>query len=465
MVASDFERRVGRPACTVWNRLRAMRDERGRCTATVEEIAGDALRTRYVRKGLARLRAVGLVDTQPGSGRVGGRVRVIRGAAGIDVQGKCVFVPAATWRALREAQSWGGARSTRRRKQEGPKAKQARKVKEETKQEGPKAEQEGSFAEIAEARGAVCTGTETALAPLPEGEGDEAAPPEGGRTRAHAHPDPRSLCEGEAVSVSEETEGAPSGAPVGFSFGSRTRSGGWEYEGVPPMPTPDVLKPVTLPAPPLLRTDHSLGQQVEFVVATWEAAVSQRYNEGKPYHGVSYRRGGVTGGEHFDALASSCAAFIEHSVAPAAWIAWQFDQWEKAGNKRAELVAAHAGKRKPRKRRRRRTSKPQPPPVALVFDPERITEMRGWFRREADNMPLGGRVIFTQSHRELLRRHAIMRNALTRLDDPTPARVAAVVRKCFPADCYNELMERARVETKELQARLRRRAARGEWLW
>jgi hypothetical protein len=188
--------------------------------------------------------------------------------------------------------------------------------------------------------------------------------------------------------------------------------------------------------------------QVEFLAATWEQAVSHRYLGGKAC-GTFRRRGGVLGSEHFDMMVEAAGCMLEHEIAPAAWLAFSFDVWDEQQCKNG-------------KGRRRKL---KPPPLTWAYSPDRLNARRGWFRTALANLVLGGQLTFLPAHRELVGRHARMRAALLRMQNPTNTEVAAVVARFFPDGCYAQLAERACNESKAQQVKLKRRAARGEWIW
>lgn len=440
-----FAKYLGRSAFEVWDRLCKLRDNGNRCTSTVREIAGDRLAERNVRKGLARLRELALVESEPGASGTGRRVRVVHG---VEREPGSVLVPPDVAAKLRDVRQWGGGRSGSGRKSSAHKkpsqTDEVERSPEVPNQVGPLTIQEGPFSDSVFSRGAVKVCATEHSATLPYGESERSGPYVVGASRARAGAS--DLDSDQRVRL-QANERAADAAPD-FSLRGGRSPGSWCFDGVPAMPTIANLKPVIVPAPPPLPLARSLGEQVEFVAATWEHAVAHRFSNGKAC-GTFRRRGGVLGSDYFDLLADSTGLFVEQEIAPAAWLAFSFDVWESYSEKP--------------KRRNGKTRKP--PPLKWVFERSRFEERSGWFRNALGSMTLGGQVIFVQSYRELMRRHAAMRFALLKLSAPTNAEVSLVVDCYFPNGLYSELVSKAETESAKLRERFALRAARGEWLW
>lgn len=495
----EFKQALGRTGFTVWAQLCALRDPRGVCTATVAEIAGEKLCHRYVRKGLEILRRMHLVVRVKGVHATAyRRARVVVGVVGRDVRGDVVLVHGDAWRALRMAYQWGGTRDGAGRKKVAadqldlgeplhptdcaissepaalevtdcaissePAAGAGEKIQKseiakEIFQEGPFVNQEGPFVSEGFSRGAVCNSASSTCNsendPL-RSRGLESAPPYGGCTRARAlsRSDPI-LTIPVVASLQQESCAPPSGAVISTDVVGcgRKSPGRWDYPGVPPVP--DEIKPVCTPPPPPIDPTRPVGEQVELLARTWENAVSHHYLDGRDCWTFK-RYGGALNSPHYRLLRKAIEQFDEHQIAPAAWLAFAFDTWDSLGDDTPE--------EKP-KRRKRKKAKRKPPPLKWAFGPDFITKWRGWFRRENAETVLGGRLLFTDKHRELIHRHTVMRYRLLALNGPTPTQIRREVHKVFPDGLYERLVEAVKIEVKREQDAINHRARFGGWIW
>jgi len=435
----QFEQQLGRGATATWRALCAQRDDHAEVCTTIQLLVGRGQTDRLVRAGLARLTKLGVVLTKrTRDRRTGRRVRVVYGVECGRQNARSVRLPAEVADKVCAAPHWGGERRGKPAKNKGV------QVSSVAVGSSPVSSVAVGVSSVAVGVSSVAVGEAAAARQVPPsvGGGDKSAPSYGGRTHSRARPQFNLQLRVEAP-VSSRPEAAPTSvAAGGSSFGGARRSvATWLYPGVPCEPTLSAVPPVVMPGPPLLQDDEPLGAQVEFVAATWEHAVVHHFGGKK--RSVFRRRGGVLGSAYFDAMADAVAAFAEHEIPPAAWLAFSFAIWgehHKPNGKKAK-----------------------PPPLKWAFDATRVSERRGWFRNATSS--LGGNVVFTPPHRQLVQRHAVMRMALLRLVDPPAESVRQVVDRYFPGQLYTELVGTARAESKTLKSRLRCQAERGEWLW
>ena len=477
----DFEARLGRPGFRVWERLRALRDDRAVVEATVADLTAvpgfEPLPTRYVRKGLARLRDLGVVSQARGSSKGRGkRRRKVYGAVAETPEGRVVTVPGKVFRMLRLASMWGGKRRqpSIAAKLNGAEARgavdriargaayesttplettppQARGAVDG--QEGPKKPPQISRG----ARGAVddrgASGSADPDRPIPPtGES-----PRAGAPASNSNSDLQTVVR--PVSFPTETKGAPARDAHGRSDSSEAAMGDTHdklattlgrfaaprihprlLQGVPRYPGFDIVAPAITPEPPLLRADDTDKRRETFLAATWASAYEARFGRKDWTFRGRGKRSKIV--KHRPVLLAAAAMFVEHEIAPAAWLGFSFDVW---GAKQHDL---------------------KPPPIAWAYNADRIEKRRGWFRSEGASQYKGGLAMTTPGLRSLRKRYASMQSRLLSLrgDPPTDAQVLAVVEKYFPSGLYDVLVDKARDEALEQQERLRHRAAAGDWL-
>jgi hypothetical protein len=135
-------------------------------------------------------------------------------------------------------------------------------------------------------------------------------------------------------------------------------------------------------------------------------------------------------------------------VRPVAWVMSRIDFYEKyAGSKRTS-----GG-----------------PALGWVYSPKAVEERMDWYSaHEATH--LGGRVLLTEEHRELIRRYGEMKRALYviaaregRVPDRTE--VAAVVAEHLPTETYKDLSSKVHRKARMTSQALDKRIARGEYVW
>jgi hypothetical protein len=225
---------------------------------------------------------------------------------------------------------------------------------------------------------------------------------------------------------------------------SRKGSGNkfWNHFSVPLEPALEAIPAPTVPAPPKLNPDACDEYRFRFITKTWVAYISFRYP--KSNAGSFYKTWkNPKKSKHFSLITSAAEKFIEHKLAPAAWIAFSCDMW-------------HDYLERPE------TSSP---PIKWVFDSARLDKWRGWARSET-RWYSSKRVLYTKTYKTLLAKYSLMKQDLSRLPiTAIDSDVEKVVDKYFPGDLYNELKKKIKAETARIQEILDDSLARGEWLW
>jgi hypothetical protein len=209
------------------------------------------------------------------------------------------------------------------------------------------------------------------------------------------------------------------------------------HELVPPWVSVSAVARVATPPPPRLDAREPAERHAYLLAKWYEGAVRSRMGR-EPGVFKRFRRG-VAESPFMPLLSEAAAKFIEEDIAPAAWCAFSVDVWRMAGQKSA-------------------------PPVKWVFAAKRIEERAGWYRRESESYS-GGRLLYTDTARDFMRRQANLRDALHVQAPRTETELRALVAHYFPAGLYDELLAALRAEATVLNDELVNVVSLGEWVW
>lgn len=414
--------KLGFGAFHVWQVLCRFRDRNGYTHITAAGIArakGFVKTSPHVVKdALAKLQVAGLVEpvgrrvrrvpTRLGEADVLVYERRVRGACLPHIDGEeRVVIPDATKKWGMTAASWGGKRKGAGRRAKESSTPAALESSTPTyKREESKRVREGelSFASQRKDSGA----------------------------RNERAPAAYSLLHTEGNPMSEEkAEGLPQ------IVGARrhpTRLLSTPITGLPPYPGASLIEVPRVPQPPLLLETDGPEDHAKILATLFRNCVEKRY----AIRCFLFRKGDIKRSKHYAKLVEFAKLLIAHEIPPAAWIGWRVDEW----------LANRKGDR------------PQLPPVAYVFNVRTITETRWRFREVYEDGQIGGRMLFTKSHRELLRRFQLLHAAINRGADKAKA-----LARYFPDDLWDVLLDAARCESADARQDFARRLKRGEFLW
>ena len=212
-------------------------------------------------------------------------------------------------------------------------------------------------------------------------------------------------------------------------------SNGKSVPMMPPYPSVGFIGVPKVPPPPLLSDDLSDEDCVKKLGGAYRGAFESRY--GKRSYVMT--RGSVKKGKFYKSLVTSANFMRDNEIAPAAWAAFSLDCWISFGEK-------NEGANK------------KPPPVNWLFSMKRLEERAGWFDREASSYG-GGRLLFTRSHKDLLRKYEGLKRAAHK-----ELLTEELIEKFFPGG-WEKHYDSARKEAAADQARLRDIVRRGEFVW
>lgn len=230
--------------------------------------------------------------------------------------------------------------------------------------------------------------------------------------------------------------------------------------GVPPYPGSDVVRLAKVPAPPLLDAERDAEGRAKQLARIYHQAIDARYlRTSKAACGTFWgvlnsisrskssrpQREKLHRSRYFKMLVAAAEALIEHGIPPAAWISFALDIWQKYDDASRDIT--------------------QPPMPMYILSPKQIGRWRGWFWSEG-GAHLGGKLLFTDTYKELLARYTDLQRDLRALPEAVDqVKIYDTVEQHFPGDDYDVLVETSNAEAKHLQERIREMRRRGEWLW
>jgi hypothetical protein len=199
---------------------------------------------------------------------------------------------------------------------------------------------------------------------------------------------------------------------------------------MPPYPSSGFIGVPKIPPPPVLSDDLSDEDCVKKLAEAYRGAFESRYN--KRSHVLT--RGSLKKNKYYTAFVEAAHFMRDNDVAPASWALFMFDN------------AAHEGK------------KNKPPTINRVFNPKTLDNFLSWFNREANSYG-GGRLLFTDAHKDILRRYEGLRR-----DAHKEKLTNTLIEKWFP-DGWESHYEKAKKETAKDQARLCDIVCHGGFVW
>ncbi len=205
-----------------------------------------------------------------------------------------------------------------------------------------------------------------------------------------------------------------------------------------PIPRP-WIDTARIPPPPLLDADDPPDTLARKVAKAYTGALD------KVFHARHWGFKGYDPSKWkgYSQLVAGARLLAEYQIAPATWVLWCFKSWKN-------YVAKTAQSRKVK----------EYPPPRWVFAQTRIEERKGWFRREESEF-IYNRVINGPKVKELIATwYAYQADLYTPGSDPN-----ACVRKHFPGDTYERMVEGAKAEAAEYRQRLAKHAEEGVFLW
>lgn len=213
-------------------------------------------------------------------------------------------------------------------------------------------------------------------------------------------------------------------------------------EGLPPYPGYSICAPASVPDPPRIKPDDPEDYRVRLLASAYRGAVEREYGT------KCFLLAKVSPkAKSYAQLLKAAELLAAFDVAPAAWCIFAVRRWF--------LARTHA----------RGYVKGQPvplPPIGVVFSEKQITDRladedkRGTVEESA----VGGRIIFGNTHKALLVRYNEMRRAV--MSGHAPAEAMGLF---FPGSSYDDMLETARVEAKEIRHRLEDDIRRGRLVW
>ncbi len=215
---------------------------------------------------------------------------------------------------------------------------------------------------------------------------------------------------------------------------------------IPPYPGLDLIKAARVPEPPMVPEKATDEELVACLVKAYRTAVDYVYHDGRVGKCWTYRNGISPKDKLFAILAEDARALREEAISPVSWAVWSLQLWLKAKGPGP------------------RGGKPKAPWITWVFASTRVIDKAGWFGSEMGTN-LGGAVLISPSHEELLKRWATLRREVALCRDDGDAVIRELVEAAFPKGLYDVLLERARKESAAKQAEIRKQIKDGAFIW
>ncbi len=255
---------------------------------------------------------------------------------------------------------------------------------------------------------------------------------------------------GQGGSLPSEGNNAPAGAQV-LILGDAEIEGGARraapmlslpLAGLPLYPGNSVVAAAAVPDPPKLMPDDTEERAVRLLAWGFRGAVEREYGASTFLLAKLSPKS-----KSYVLLAQAAQLLRQYDIAPAAWCAYAVRRWYLArthspGYVKGAPVAL--------------------PPVGVIFSPAQIDKRLSDedHRDTVESLIRGGRLVFGKTHKALLVRYQAMRSAV--IGGQPRAEALALF---FPGSSYDELVEAARVEAKEIRHRLEADVARGKMVW
>lgn len=428
---ADLRKKLGMGGYHVWCLAVAEARPVGLVTLSRAEMCrARGLTVAQVKHGLKRLEEAGLMRSVgwrrvelpdlfgcPREQRV--FARQVRGQA---LDPKTAFVPVRTWRWLRSAAGWGGARKGAGKPARAP-SPEAFQVAPSSISSGP---QRGGF---------ECSPTGNTLGGLSpititSKESSDLASLNPQTVGADLHP--RFSTE-LGVDLDGELSQAPDREPTDLD--NLSASDLYGHPAVPPRPK--IAAPV-VPAPALLDPSADPLANARILAKLYTTALQKHF--GKRIWTFKH---GVERSRYCKLLEANVAILIEKDIPPGQWVRWRLAQCT----------------------RRELNWRGKYPPVPMIFSQKAITKDRWKFRAFGEEVP-AARSAPGPALTKLIRRWSAMERTLLReVPRVGSAGIPAIVDRFFPNGLYDRMAEAAELESVDLAASLRHRAASGEYLW
>ena len=209
---------------------------------------------------------------------------------------------------------------------------------------------------------------------------------------------------------------------------------GKTHQLVPPFVSVTTLCART-PSPPLLDPNDTKGRHASLLALWYCGSVEQAYGK----RSWEFRHGGTR--SKWSALLYRVAPmFIEYKLPPAVWCVFSMNTFKHV----------KVGK--------------TPPKPSYVFAPQRIEKHHKWCLSWSGDYA-GGRVVYTQSARTLIRKQAALRQAIATEHPTTDAHLARIVRKTLTVDEHARLVALVQDEAAQVRVDMQSAALNGSWIW
>jgi hypothetical protein len=238
-----------------------------------------------------------------------------------------------------------------------------------------------------------------------------------------------------------EADDASVGVRVGVPESAKPpRVASVESEVVPRFAT---VPEVKSPPMPQIDLDAPEEENAKLLASAYRCAVGHAY--GRKSHVL--RRGAIERSKLYQKLLEAVSLMLEHRITPHAWVMFSISQWKHA-NGGAKM-----------------------PPIGWVYSATRLHKWRGWYRKVANGMAVGGGNVARNGvaiAAEVLRGR--IARAVTSARPQTVEQARAVVADALGAESFTrehwtEIERMANVEAERLQDEMDEAVRSERWVW
>ena len=252
---------------------------------------------------------------------------------------------------------------------------------------------------------------------------DPSGPQSAARARARQLPDGRQ----KAKTSRLPTNAAPTDAAEIYKLGRRA---------LPAFPSPELLKPATVPNPPLLFPDSGYEERARMLGSAYRGALESRWG----VRSFAFTQRSPTEWKAFRLMCDAADRLEALEIAPAAWTLFSMDSW-----KRLNVTNG-------------------PPKPSWVYSLKRMRERMGFFEEEAAAYT-GGQIVYGPAHLDLARVWWEMWREILRIRPTTREELLEAVEHHFPGMEYENRLQNAQSENRRLQVEIDMASANGVVLW
>lgn len=237
------------------------------------------------------------------------------------------------------------------------------------------------------------------------------------------------------------------GSRIG-SAGHRGRDGsGWIIDKyMPPYPSEDWVGSAIKPSPPTFKKGAHRRKRAGWLVEVYKNCVAAAYGKKPPHFSGRAGRRAFQRSKWVKTIMAAADKMVELDINPVKWVMWRVSYWHD-----------HLG------------GTDCWPTFQWVFDPDKMEEHLGWYRRMSTSMAMPTKIM-TPSAKEACRKRTYVKQIAmmgASMDYPggLATLVADLLETYFPWGEYVRLQRESVIEAERMTKQMEWAAWRGEWVW